>query len=82
LDTLLVCRWRDGLMGLWVRGEADLGTLADTLTLLPGLPGRTLEGLLDSLPRFAVPNLPAPMREALAQTQQAVGRLQTLRTCP
>ena len=80
-DTLLVNQWREYIMTLWAREQIDLPVMIETIRVVPGMPDKTLEGLLGSLPRMDSPNLsvPAALRQALLLTQQALDHLQVQR---
>lgn len=80
-DTLLVNQWREYIMTLWAREHIDLPIMVETIRVVPGMPDKTLEGLLGSLPKMDSPNLsvPATLRQALLLTQQALDHLQVQR---
>jgi hypothetical protein len=80
-DTLLVNQWREHIMTLWAREHIDLPLMVETIRVVPGMPDKTLEGLLGSLPKMDSPDLsvPATLRQALLLTQQALDHLQVQR---
>jgi hypothetical protein len=77
-DTLLVNQWREHIMTLWAREQIDLPVVVETIRVVPGMPDKTLAGLLGSLPRMDSPDLsvPAALRQALLLTQQALDHFQ------
>ncbi|MDQ2780347.1 MAG: hypothetical protein M3Y32_12410 [Pseudomonadota bacterium] len=73
-DLRSVHQWRDRLLQAWSEGALRLDAMLQTFKQIPGLPRPTLEGMLNSLPRWPDAALPATARAALHQTQRAAGQ--------
>jgi hypothetical protein len=81
LDSVLVNRWRDRVMRLWVEDDLDLNLFASSVAAIRILPANTLRAMLASLPCdkqvTVTGELTRPVKEALAITASANHRAQT-----
>jgi hypothetical protein len=79
-DAALVHNWRRGITDFWVSDDLNLDVFSRAIRGMPIFPPATLDGMLAELPTSEHGIMPAALsprlREALAATLDAVGRLQ------
>ncbi|MEJ8845039.1 hypothetical protein [Variovorax rhizosphaerae] len=74
IDTMAVQRWRADVLAGWFDGRLGLNVLVSFLRQVPGLPPRTLEGMLASLPAQHACEVPIPVRLSLKFAQADIAR--------
>jgi len=73
-DALVVQRWRKAIMAGWGAGFLQLDLVVRTLRRVPGLPDRTLDAMLATLPSPRDAEIPSPVRLELAHIQALIDR--------
>jgi hypothetical protein len=77
LDAVLVSRWRERILRMWIDEQLDLDGLVKAVNSVRVLPTGTVQGMLGGLPTSdKVPDagkLSPAMKQALATTLRAIG---------
>jgi hypothetical protein len=84
VDSLLVHRWRQKLLQMWVDEQMDVDIFCETLCIIRVLPEQTLQGMLSTLPtqkKLQISEDVDPLvRMPLAETLQAINACESDRT--